>query len=201
MYYYDKNLAPAFVGFTKFTCKTLDIDDWIPLLEKKKKEGAFKKITKTVRGSQKEAKTKGLLHIKSEMKSYAGVIKVIFLAGQTNLVQYLRTPNLFLFKAMVGTETKHQDDVYTAIMLYLWQHGQVAEYMQDILKTEISATCMSASYLISKQALVARQQLFRTDSQATKLIMNFIKKVGQGWFCSVTCMYQCGLSVNSFQPN
>lgn len=76
LYYHDKNLAPSFVGYSQLTLKTLEIDDWIPLLEKQKKEGAFKKITKSIKGDKKAVKTKGLVHIKSEVKLYAGVIKV-----------------------------------------------------------------------------------------------------------------------------
>lgn len=90
---------------------------------------------------------------------------------------------------MVGGDAKHTDDVYTAIMCYLWQHGDVVAFMEDILKTEISATCMF--FFPSKQPpypAVARQQLFRTDSQATKLLMSFVKKVGQNWFHSMTGM-------------
>eukprot|EP01127_Copromyxa_protea_P010368 TRINITY_DN2523_c0_g3_i1.p1 TRINITY_DN2523_c0_g3~~TRINITY_DN2523_c0_g3_i1.p1 ORF type:complete len:958 (-),score=203.98 TRINITY_DN2523_c0_g3_i1:27-2900(-) len=155
--YHDKNAGAYFVGSSKFTLKTGDVDEWLPLAPKKKKGGALKRISKTVRGSQKDKK-KGEIHVKSEVKTYAGIVK------------YLRTPHLFLFKAMVGGDTKHQDDIYTSIMCYLWQHDCVAEFIEDILKTEISAT-------------LARQQLFRTDSQATKLVMNFIKKVGNPWFC------------------
>lgn len=76
LFYHDKNLAPSFVGYMKFMCKTLEVDDWFPLLDKKKKESALKKISKSVRGSGKELKKKGLLHVKSELKSYAGVVKV-----------------------------------------------------------------------------------------------------------------------------
>jgi hypothetical protein len=46
-------------------------------MDKKKKEGALKKIKKSVRGGNKEKK-KGEIHLKSKLYTYAGVVKVFF---------------------------------------------------------------------------------------------------------------------------
>jgi len=94
------------------------------------------------------------------------ILKTNFV-GYVDIVQAIRGPHIFLLKAL--TRTKINDQIAAAIMYYAFLYNMHFDLVKYVIDSEVDATTRP-------------EQLFRLDSNATKLIVAFLKRIGADWY-------------------